>query len=86
MAKVVPLCQAQLPPGLYLESIGVGHLLSETDRTGHTITLTYSNADQLSRVTDRAGRLLTFSYDGAGHVTSVSDPIGRTVKYSYDSK
>ena len=72
--------------GLYLESnIGVGHLLSETDRNGYTITLTYSNADQLSRVTDPAGRSLTFSYDGAGHVTSVSDPIGRTVKYSYDS-
>jgi YD repeat-containing protein len=61
-----------------------GQLISETDPTGNTTTLSYTSG-QLHTVTDQAGRALTFTWGTNGKVSSITDPLGRVVSYGYDS-
>lgn len=60
-----------------------GQLVSEQDRDGDSLTLSYNNGN-LSSVTDGAGRSLTFGYDGS-LVTSMTDPMGRETDYGYNT-
>ncbi|WP_291773904.1 RHS repeat-associated core domain-containing protein [Luteibacter sp.] len=72
-----------------------GFLLSISDRTGQTATLTYSDASSdrsvapvpglLMFVTAPGGRQLSFAYDGNAHVRQVLLPNGRALTYAYDS-
>jgi RHS repeat-associated protein len=61
-----------------------GQLLTESDRSGYTTTLGYTNG-QLTTVTDPAGRQLTLTHDSSGRISGLTDPGGRTVSYSYDA-
>jgi RHS repeat-associated protein len=71
-----------------------GLLLTVTDETGQTVTLTYSDTstpratapspDLLLNVTAPNGRQLSFSYDGNAHVHQVVLPDGGTISYGYD--
>jgi RHS repeat-associated protein len=61
-----------------------GRLLSEADRDGNTVTMSYESG-RLVSVADAAGRKLTYAYNGEGEVESVKDPLGHTVKYVYES-
>jgi RHS repeat-associated protein len=62
-----------------------GRLVSETDRNGIGLSLSYNGSGELTSVTDYAGRTVTFSYDSAGLLVSMSLPLGRTVSYGYNS-
>ena len=69
-----------LSSGAGISNLG---LTQQIDRTGNTVTNTWSGG----RITAIAGpdnRQLTLDYDGGNRVTRVSDPIGRTVQYAYD--
>ncbi len=63
----------------------MGRLISEADRDGNTLTMTYASA-RLTAVTDSAGRKLTFAYNEGGQVESVKDQMGHTVKYAYEGQ
>ena len=60
-------------------------LTQQIDRTGNTITNTWSGT-RITAIAGPDGRQLTLDYDGANRVTKVSDPIGRTVQYAYDGQ
>ncbi len=60
-----------------------GKLLSETDRNGNAIGLTYTSG-QLTTITDPGGRAIALTYDGSGRLETLSVPPGRTVTYTYD--
>ena len=60
-------------------------LTQQIDRTGNTITNTWSGAN-ITAITGPDGRQLLLDYDGAGRITRVTDPIGRTVLYAYDGQ
>lgn len=72
-----------------------GKLLSRSDRSGRTQTLTYdlpfaSGGDDdpqtLDTVTDDTGRHLLFSYDILKRIISVTDLSGNIITYSYDNQ
>ena len=72
-----------------------GKLLSRSDRSGRTQTLTYdlpfdSGGDDdpqtLDTVTDDTGRQLFFSYDILKRIISVTDLSGNIITYSYDNQ
>jgi len=54
----------------------------QIDRTGNTVTNTWSGAT-ITAIAGPDGRALTLEYDGAGRITKVTDPIGRAVQYAY---
>jgi RHS repeat-associated protein len=58
-------------------------LTQQIDRTGNTVTNTWSGLN-ITAITGPDGRQLILEYDGARRVTKVTDPIGRTVQYAYD--
>ena len=58
-----------------------GKLLSLTDRSANTITLSYANGF-LSTVTEPAGRTLTFTFGYWDMVSSVSDSQGTVATYT----
>ena len=60
-------------------------LTQQIDRTGNTITNTWSGAN-ITAIAGPDGRQLTLEYDGSGRVTRASDPIGRAVLYAYDGQ
>ena len=60
-----------------------GRLLSLSDRTGETTTLSYTSG-RLTSIADPAGRTLTVGWTG-GQISSVSDPAGRSVTYGHDA-
>lgn len=60
-----------------------GNLLTITDTTGRTRTLSYDANGLLSTVTEDTGRKLTFSY-GGNRVASVTDSAGSLYQYAYD--
>ncbi|MGH2441669.1 MAG: RHS repeat domain-containing protein [Chloroflexota bacterium] len=69
-----------------------GTLLSDTDRSGNSLTYSYeliNNQQVTYQITDTQGRQTTFYYGGppAGPevVTSIVDPARRTFRYGYDS-
>ena len=72
----------------------VGLLLSITERTGLTQSMTYSDAATppdvaprpglLLRVADDFGRSLDLTYDAKGLVKSMRDPAGGRYEYAYD--
>jgi RHS repeat-associated protein len=64
-----------------------GQLISETDRNGNTIKLTYwpENESLIESVSDSDGHKLTYTYNEEGCVGSVKDSDGNTVKYTYES-
>ena len=69
------------------ETYGVGgHVLSITDETGQTTTLTYNTSTgQLVTVTDPNNRQLGFTYDTTtGHLDSVEYPDSSTRTYVYN--
>ncbi|WP_282947687.1 DUF6531 domain-containing protein [Cellulomonas endometrii] len=69
---------------------GIGELVSITDRTGNTTTLTYGVPDgddafvPLTAITDAAGQTIAVTNDGAGRVTGFTLPDGRTWRLGYD--
>ncbi len=72
-----------------------GKLLTITDRTGRTQTLTYdlplaSGGDDdpktLDVVTDDTGRQLVFTYDAYKRIATVTDPAGGVISYGYDAQ
>ncbi|SDP12061.1 RHS repeat-associated core domain-containing protein [Microbacterium testaceum StLB037] len=70
---------------------GIGELVSHTDPSGDTTTLTYGAADPnvhqfvpLTSVTDAAGQTVTLESDGVGRVTAFRLPDGRTWRLAYD--
>ena len=58
-------------------------LVSNTDRNGNAVTLTYSGANP-TRITDPVGRTLTITYDSSGRIIRATDPLDRSVSYVYD--
>jgi len=62
-----------------------GHLTTDTDKNGNSITFSYNSSHQLTSITDTQGRSTTFSYNAAGQITTITDASGRTVQYGYDS-
>jgi YD repeat-containing protein len=72
-----------------------GKLISITNRTGQTQTLTYSiettasniapTLGLLIRVTDAFGRQLNFTYDALSRIKTMTDPSGGVYQYSYDT-
>ncbi len=70
---------------------GIGELVSHTDPSGATTTLTYGAADPnvhqfvpLTSVTDAAGQTVTLESDGVGRVTAFRLPDGRMWRLAYD--
>ncbi|KSU53755.1 RHS repeat-associated core domain-containing protein [Microbacterium enclense] len=70
---------------------GIGELVSHTDASGATTTLTYGAADPnvhqfvpLTSVTDAAGQTVALESDGVGRVTAFRLPDGRTWRLAYD--
>jgi YD repeat-containing protein len=62
-----------------------GNLVSITNSTGLTQTLSYDGNSRLAAVMDHFGRTLTFTYDGAGRVATMTDPAGGVFTYAYDA-
>ena len=58
-------------------------LTQQLDRTGNTITNTWSGT-RITTIAGPDGRPLTLDYDGSNRITKVTDPIGRAVQYAYD--
>ncbi len=61
-----------------------GNLTTTTDASG-TTTLSYNDANQLTRVGYPNGRFLEYSYDSAGRRSRMADQDGFAVNYLYDS-
>ncbi|KAI3589966.1 hypothetical protein D9X30_5549 [Cupriavidus sp. U2] len=61
-----------------------GRLLHIVARNGRTITLTYGEGGQLSRVENHFKQSYTFQYDTAGRIASITDPTNRTTRYEYN--
>jgi len=61
-----------------------GNLLSETDRTGLTLTYLYTERDQVKTITSNAGGKKTFEYDGNGNLTSETDWKEVATTHHYD--
>jgi len=65
-----------------------GQLVSLTDRSGKTQTLTYEpnifEFDMLATVTSHFGRTLVFSYNDDFQISSITDPDGQEYLYTYD--
>ncbi|MFF3967868.1 RHS repeat-associated core domain-containing protein [Streptomyces griseorubiginosus] len=57
------------------------------DRYGNTLTLTrsYGNRGNLTRLITSTGRWIALTYDSNNRVTQARDNTGRTVSYTYDS-
>ncbi|HEY8980776.1 MAG TPA: IPT/TIG domain-containing protein [Streptomyces sp.] len=57
------------------------------DRYGNTLTLTrsYGNNGNLTRLVTSTGRWIVLTYDSNNRVTKARDNAGRTVSYTYDS-
>jgi len=72
-----------------------GKLITITDSSGLTQTLTYSDVstpstvvptiDLLIRVTDSSGRQLNFTYDANSRIDTLTDPAGAVYRYAYDA-
>ena len=60
-------------------------LTQQIDRTGNTLTNTWSGS-RITAITSPDGRQLLLDYDGSNRITKVTDPIGRTVQYAYDGQ
>ena len=60
-------------------------LTQQIDRTGNTITNTWSGT-RITAIAGPDGRQLTLDYDGSNRITRASDPIGRAVLYAYDGQ
>jgi RHS repeat-associated protein len=93
---IAPLVQSQLaregsgwiytlPNQTVLHFNSSGHLTSEVDRNGNTITITYNTEGRIETVSDASGRKLTYTYNTSHQVESIKDPMGHTVKYAYES-
>ncbi|OQW88253.1 MAG: hypothetical protein BWK78_08465 [Thiotrichaceae bacterium IS1] len=50
-----------------------------------TVSLTYDNSGEVSKLTDALGREVNFTYDAAGRTTTQTLPDGRLILYSYDA-
>jgi YD repeat-containing protein len=72
-----------------------GKLLSITDRSGLTQTLTYSDVftpatvapavGLLIRITDSFGKQLNFTYDSSSRIATMTDPAGGLYTYAYST-
>jgi RHS repeat-associated protein len=64
-----------------------GRLLSETDPSGKTNTLTYdSGTGRLAQVADDFGHVLTFQYNADGRISSITNPGNNAIAYTYDAE
>ena len=72
----------------------VGRLLSISDHSGRTHSLTYNlpaesggdgDPDTLDSVSDTAGRQLRFTHDAQKRITAMTDPAGGLYHYAYDA-
>ncbi len=67
----------------------LGNLLSEIDRTGLTLTYSYTPRNQVKTITRSASAasygVKAFGYDGNGNLTSESDWKGVATNHSYDA-
>lgn len=61
-------------------------VVSETDQLGHTTTIGYDTAGNVSKVVQPGGAEWVFGHDSAGNLTSVEDPEGGERSYEYDTK
>jgi YD repeat-containing protein len=58
----------------------------ETDQLGHTTTIKYDGAGNVSEVGEPGAAKWAFGHDAAGNLTSVKDPEGGESSYEYNSK
>lgn len=72
-----------LPNQTTMHFDATGRLLSETDRNGNAISLTYTES-RVSAVADGTGRSIKFAYNTDGTVKEATGPLG-TVLYGYTS-
>jgi RHS repeat-associated protein len=64
-----------------------GRLLSETDPSGKTNTLTYdSGTGRLAQVADDFGHVLTFQYNADGRIDSITGPDNDATTHAYDAE
>jgi YD repeat-containing protein len=61
-----------------------GHLTSERDTTGNSLTFLYNASGQCTTITDTQGHQTTFTY-ASGKITQMTDAAGRTYGYAYDA-
>jgi len=60
-------------------------LVSITDTSGRTISISYDASNRITRLLDPAGRSVTFTYSVNGDLVSSTDMKGNTTVYEYDS-
>jgi RHS repeat-associated protein len=80
-AYALPAGSGNVKPTIY---DALGNLLSETDRTGLTLTYTYTPRNQVESITRSVGGQKTFGYDENGNLTSETDWKGIATTQTYD--
>ncbi|MFB3903053.1 MAG: Ig-like domain-containing protein, partial [Acidobacteriota bacterium] len=76
--------EATATPRSYQRSYDARNRLTSTiDPFGHTVSLTYDNADNVSTFADASGRTTEYGYDGANRLSSVTLPGAQTVGLSW---
>ena len=58
-----------------------GRLLSLTDRSGNTISLTLNGSGNPTTITDAAGRTISLTYDSYTKINTISDSTGNIATY-----
>jgi RHS repeat-associated protein len=61
-----------------------GRVTADTDKNGHSITVSYSSGSVETSFTDTQGRVITVTSSG-GHITKIADSTGRSTSYAYNS-
>ncbi|MDA1014987.1 MAG: DUF6531 domain-containing protein, partial [Planctomycetota bacterium] len=69
-----------------INDIGVGRVLSITDRNDNVMQYTYDEVGRLDQVIDTLGRAVTYSYDDSGLITQVEDFSGRVLSFEHDEQ
>ncbi len=62
-----------------------GHLATVTDPGGRTLTFTYSNAGQFTRVEGPGGLFAQYTYDPQGRLLAAADALGTRWTYAHSS-
>ncbi|MDA1015349.1 MAG: DUF6531 domain-containing protein [Planctomycetota bacterium] len=68
-----------------VNSVGVGRVLSLSDRNDNSLRYEYDEHGRLDRVLDTMGRVIRYAYADDGLITHIEDFAGRQVRFEYDA-